>query len=160
MSAKILALIEFLSKSDMIVQCLHCRDKFKMSDFILFDGRKEFPLQVQKARQEMLQDLQLRRSSLSRRHSSAQDSEWRSASIGLGKIIEKILPAHRSFEFKPSDCRFLSEPIDMIVFEGLTEDKIEKITFLDVKTGGSSLNRHQKQVKDAVISHRVECESF
>ncbi len=46
----------------------------------------------------------------------------------------------------------------MIVFEGASENKINHITFLDVKTGNASLNKHQRQVRDAIKDHQVKSE--
>jgi len=55
-----------------------------------------------------------------------------------------------------SDCRFLAEPIDMVVFHGLSDNKINHITFMDVKTGKAHLNDHQKTIRDAVNDHKVK----
>jgi predicted Holliday junction resolvase-like endonuclease len=76
--------------------------------------------------------------------------------VGIGKIIEKILPAHKNFTIPPPDCRFLGEPIDMVVFDSISNNDINHITFLDVKTGNAKLNPHQKLVRDAVNAHNVE----
>lgn len=87
-----------------------------------------------------------------------EGAEKKAIEIGIGKIIEKVLPAYKNFKLPLADCRFLSEPIDMIVFEGASENKINHITFLDVKTGNASLNKHQRQVRDAIKDHQVKSE--
>jgi len=50
----------------------------------------------------------------------------------------------------------LFDPIDLIVFRGLTNKKVKHITFLDIKTGESGLNKHQKMIRDAVYDKKVE----
>lgn len=57
----------------------------------------------------------------------------------------------------PEDCRALFEPIDYVAFAGLSRTgRVERLGFLDVKTGGAGLNRHQKAVKEAVEKGAVE----
>ena len=153
-------LIGELAASGTPAGCPHCRRAFPLSEYLLFDGRAEFPPGAREARDGMARDLERRMEELSGGEARALDSEKRAASIGLGKALEKMLPAHRGFRFAPSDCRFISEPIDMIVFEGLTEGRVDRIVFMDVKTGSSSLNGHQRQVRDAVEGRRVECKSY
>ena len=49
------------------------------------------------------------------------------------------------------------DPIDYVIFDGLAEQsKVTNLHFLNVKTGASKLNDHQKQVKDAVEKQHVE----
>lgn len=55
-----------------------------------------------------------------------------------------------------TDCRFLGEPIDMVVFDGMSENRINKITFLDVKTGNAALNKHQRLVRDTIEDQKVK----
>ena len=81
----------------------------------------------------------------------------RSVEVNFGKIMEEIAPGLSSFPYHGADCRSLLDPIDYIVFDGLARDgQVTNIHFLDVKTGGGSLNDHQKQVKFAVEKKRVE----
>ena len=47
------------------------------------------------------------------------------------------------------------EPIDLIVFEGLVKRKVDFITFLEVKSGKSRLNSHQRMIRDAVQDGKV-----
>lgn len=109
----------------------------------------------------MLEELKERTSDLLERQKRATTkSEKTAVAVGIGKIIEKILPAHKNFKLIPSDCRFLAEPIDMIVFDGVSNQKIKNITFMDVKTGNASLNTHQKQIRDAILDHDVNWVSY
>jgi predicted Holliday junction resolvase-like endonuclease len=81
----------------------------------------------------------------------------RSVEVNFGKIMEEIAPGLSTFPYHGPDCRSLLDPIDYVVFDGLAKDgEVTSIHFLDIKTGASSLNDHQKQVKDAIEKKRVE----
>lgn len=150
-----------LQKSNLVAECPHCGDEFPLSKSLLFDGRGKFPDKAQQVRLEWEKELKDRIADLAERQLRAKTkSEKTAMAVGIGKIIEKILPAHKNFKMVPADCRFLAEPIDMIVFDGLAQNKITNITFMDVKTGNARLNIHQRQIRDAVKDHDVEWRSF
>jgi predicted Holliday junction resolvase-like endonuclease len=73
----------------------------------------------------------------------------------VGKFIEKFVPFLNKIPFEPSDMHFLGSPIDYIVFEGLHEDNVQRITFVEVKTGESKLTKREKSLKDAVEKKKV-----
>ncbi len=72
-------------------------------------------------------------------------------------IKEEIAPGLSTFPYQGADCRSLLDPIDYVGFDGLAKDgKVTGMHFLDIKTGSSPLNEHQKQVRDAIEKKRVE----
>ena len=155
------AMIKTLNRSKLIAVCPHCGDEFSLSSALLFDGRKEFPSKAEAKRLELLEELKEKTADLLLRQKRATTkSEKTAVAVGIGLIIEKILPAHKNFDLVPADCRFLAEPIDMIVFDGVSENKVKKITFMDIKTGGAVLNTHQKQIRDAIRDHDVSWRSY
>ncbi len=161
LSLDVSSLIQALNKSKLIAECPHCGDEFSLSKALLFDGRGKFPDKAEVKRLELLQELKDRTADLLERQKRATTkSENTAIAVGIGKIIEKILPAHKNFDLIPADCRFLAEPIDMIVFDGVSQNKVDKITFMDVKTGGATLNKHQRQVRDAINDNNVKWESY
>ncbi|MEK6816174.1 MAG: Holliday junction resolvase-like protein [Nanoarchaeota archaeon] len=81
--------------------------------------------------------------------------------INIGQIIEKILPATNKFKFEPKDCRALLTPIDYLAFTGLSrKNEVEKISFIEVKTGKARLEKSQRQVKDALNSGNLELRTY
>lgn len=161
MPDNISSFITSLQKSNLVAECPQCGDEFPLSKSLLFDGRKKFPDKAQQVQLEWEKELKERIADLAERQLRAKTkSESKAIAVGIGKIIEKILPAHKNFKMVPADCRFLAEPIDMIVFDGLAQNKIKNITFMDVKTGNSRLNTHQRQIRDAIKDHDVEWRSF
>ncbi len=79
-----------------------------------------------------------------------------SRSIIGGQISEQLAPYFPDFPFKSSECRFIGKPFDFLVFEGLDEKHIQKVVFVEVKTGKSSLSSQEKHLKDAILDKRVE----
>ena len=72
-----------------------------------------------------------------------------------GKVTEHFIPFLPEFTFNPKDARFIGSPIDFVVFDGLNEDNLQQILFIEVKTGSSSLNKRQRYIKEAIQSNRV-----
>jgi predicted Holliday junction resolvase-like endonuclease len=73
-----------------------------------------------------------------------------------GKVTENITPLLPDFQQQfPSlniaDARFIGEPIDYLFFEGMSEGKINKVLFLEVKSSKRPrFNEHESSLK-AVI---------
>ena len=151
------SLISNLQKSKLFADCTNCGEEFPLSKSLLFDGTKKFPDKAEITRLRWEKDLKDRISDLSEKQKKAKTrSEKAAVSVGIGKIVEKILPTHKDFSLPVPDCRFLAEPIDMIVFDGACNNKINHISFMEIKTGAARLNTHQKMVRDAIVDHDVK----
>ena len=149
-------LISILRSSDLYAECNHCGGEFKLSDAILFDGRGAFPDVAKQKREELLAELKQGMDELKKRKISADiGAEKKAMEVGVGKIIEKIIPAYKAFPMPLSDCRPLFEPVDFIVFNGMSKMKIDSVTFLEIKTGGSQLNKNERKVRDAINDKRL-----
>jgi predicted Holliday junction resolvase-like endonuclease len=77
-----------------------------------------------------------------------------------GQLAEQLAPILPGFPYTPSDFRFLGQPIDFVVFDGLTEAKeglgdIREVVIGDIKMGGAKLSPHQRMIKRAVEEGRV-----
>lgn len=81
-----------------------------------------------------------------------------SKAVIKGKVTEHLVPWMDGFDFNPSDARFLGSPIDLIIFDGLTEGNLKRIVILEVKTGQSQLTTRERQIRDAVNEGKVEYE--
>lgn len=73
----------------------------------------------------------------------------------VGKFIEKFIPFLSNCPYSPADMHFLGQPIDYIVFEGMGEDNIRRVVFLEAKTGQSKLTKREKSLKEAIEARRV-----
>lgn len=89
-----------------------------------------------------------------------KDSVSRSRATISGQVHEQLLPYLPDFPFDPKDVRFLGAPVDLIVFDGLNAGKLERIVFVEVKTGGSRVTARERQVRDMVVSRGVSWEEI
>jgi len=79
-----------------------------------------------------------------------------------GQIGEQFTPFITDFPYNPSDCRFMGEPIDYIIFQNLHECAdgnvpIEDVQLIiaEVKTGNARLNQRQKIIKQVIENGQV-----
>lgn len=89
-----------------------------------------------------------------------KDSVNRSRGSLTGKIWEQIVSLIPGFKHNPADMRFLGSPVDYIVFKGMSKKDIEKIIFLEIKTGDSKLTEQQEKIKRAVRAGRVSWQEY
>jgi predicted Holliday junction resolvase-like endonuclease len=81
-----------------------------------------------------------------------------------GQIGEQLAPLLPGFAYAPADARFLGDPVDYLVFDGLAaaregqSDRPVELVVLDIKTGGARLTRTERLLADAVAAGRVRFE--
>lgn len=85
-----------------------------------------------------------------------QDAIDKSQSVTIGKMTEHIVPYLPGFKFNPADARFIGSPIDFVLFDGLSNDEVRKIVFVEVKTGSSSLSTRERSIRNAVQDKKIE----
>lgn len=62
-------------------------------------------------------------------------------------------------EFNPKDARFIGNPIDFIIFDGLEAGELRRVVFVEVKSGvRDDLSKRQRQVRRVVHRGDVEFE--
>lgn len=150
-------LIKSMKTSLLIAQCPKCDEEFNLSDSLLFDGTKAFPGTAEKIRLQLIQMLEDRKKELAKRKISVDvTAEKKAIEVGFGKIIEKFIPAYRDLKLQFAECRPLYEPIDVLIFNGLLNRKVNRVTFLEIKSGNSKLNKHQRMIRDAILDKKVE----
>ena len=153
-------LIKKLRESNLYAEC-PCGGEFKLSRSILFDGTKPFPekaLEIQKRFKEELKD---REEKLKKRRKLATEkAQITTKAVNIGKNLEKVLPTMRDFKWTVPDSKFLGDPIDLIIFNGLSINKVKSINFIEVKSGKAGLNNHQKSIRDAIEEQKVSYKVF
>ncbi len=83
----------------------------------------------------------------------------RSRATLLGKLLERVAPCFRKFDYDPRDMRCICDPVDYVLFDGLTvERKVRQVTFIEVKCGTSRLTPAQRSVREAVEKGRIDIE--
>ena len=158
---EIIDLIAVLQKSDLTAKCSKCGENSKLSEFVMWDGTTEHPEQANDiidAHEKGLEKLKL---DLEKKEIRTDEgAEQKAIDVGFGKTIEKLIHLHKEFKFPLEDCRFLAEPIDVIVFNGSAQNNVDHITFMEIKSGKARLNKHQKMVKDAINDQNVKVEQI
>ncbi len=80
-----------------------------------------------------------------------EDAKKRSRAVSKGLMLENICPYLPNFKYHPRDARFLGDPIDFVVFDGLFQNrKVRELTIVEVKSGNSALNEAEKSVEKAI----------
>jgi predicted Holliday junction resolvase-like endonuclease len=77
-----------------------------------------------------------------------------------GRVFERVAPYLPGFGYNPRDIRFVGDPVDFVVFDGLSEGNVRNVVFVEVKTGDGELNGNERRVKAAITERRVEWSLF
>lgn len=153
-------IIQGLKNSDLIAES-PCGCEFELSEAILFDGTKPFPKEALETKQSYLEELKGRGDELVKQKKLATEKALITArSVNIGRSLEKILPTLKAFPWDLVDSRFIGDPIDIITFNGFALNKIDSLSFIEVKTGAAKLNSHQKMIKEAIEQKRVSYMEF
>jgi predicted Holliday junction resolvase-like endonuclease len=149
-----------LKNSNLYAEC-SCGGEFKLSDVLLFDGTKPFPPEVKEVQERYEEELKQREEDLEKSKQLATErATITTTAVNIGKSLEKVLPSMDNFRWELPDCRFLGDPIDLVTFNGCCQNKIESISFIEVKSGKARLNKNQRRIRDAVQDKKVIYEVF
>lgn len=94
-----------------------------------------------------------------------KDSVEKSKAVTRGKIAEEFIPLFPDFPYNLSDCKFSGQPIDFIVFKGMSDlrdglnSEIE-IILADVKVNKAQRTKIQNAIKKAVEEKRFKFETW
>jgi predicted Holliday junction resolvase-like endonuclease len=89
-----------------------------------------------------------------------EDAYSRSRAVSFGKTIEHYVPFMEDFPVAPGDVQFFGKPIDYIAFTNRGSKKNCSVHFIEVKSGKSNLNNHQKNIKNAITEGRIHWHEF
>ena len=127
---------EFIRLSD----CKIYKDERKSSDWLDKLGNEERKLSLQQLTAKKKQKI-----------------ENTTQSVNMGFILERLAPVLEEFRFNKNDCRSLFDPIDYVIFDGLHKNgKVQKIFFIDIKSGAAKLKKNQKAIKTKIEEKKVE----
>jgi len=153
-------LIKKLRESNLYAEC-PCGGEFKLSRSILFDGTKPFPEKALEIQKQLKEELKDREEELKKRRKLATEkAQITTKAVNIGKSLEKVLPTMRDFKWPVPDSKFLGDPIDLMVFNGLSVNKVKSINFVEVKSGKARLNKHQESIRDAIEEQKVSYKVF
>ena len=77
-----------------------------------------------------------------------------------GQAAEHLAPFLPGlYELNPKDARFIGNPVDFVIFDGLDSGELQRVVFVEVKSGArNDLSRRQRQVRRVVRQGDVEFE--
>ncbi|MBO3833141.1 MAG: hypothetical protein FGF51_07160 [Candidatus Brockarchaeota archaeon] len=155
------SIIDALSQSNLYMECPHCNETVKLRHTHLF-YLDDFPPEAKKLYQSKLEELKERKENLREMRSKiARVSETRARAVNIGLILERIAPSMSNFPFDHNDCRSLFDPIDYVVFEGLSRKGfVERIVFAEIKTGKSQLSARQREIRLLIERKRVYWDTY
>lgn len=80
-----------------------------------------------------------------------EDAIKRSEAVIQGKVTEHLIPFFPDFKYNPKDVRFMGAPVDLVIFDGLSEGEMRNVVFVEVKTGKTAnLSSRERMVRDCV----------
>ena len=118
------------------------QSSFNKEQELIKERKLELDLKEQKLLKE-LNDLEERLTTETENRKKVT-SQKKSSEVRLGHIAETLAPFLDQFDFDPENCTFLGQPIDYISFGD------DEITFIEVKSGNSQLNKKQRHIRDLV----------
>lgn len=83
------------------------------------------------------------------------DAVRRSRATLSGQFSEQLAPYLPGFSWRPTEARFLGKPIDLLVFKGLDERRVDEVVFVEVKTGAAKLSPVERSLRDAIKAGKV-----
>ena len=161
MSKEIQQIIQFLQKNNFKAECANCGESFSLKDSPLFSP-DEFTPEAKELLKEKKEFLKERKLEISQRTATTtQRLETTTQSVNIGFILERLAPVLKEFRFDKNDCRSLFDPIDYVIFDGLNKTgEVQKIFFIDIKTGEARLKKNQKAVKQKVQDKLIEFKHY
>lgn len=149
-------LIAFLQKNNFVAECSKCNEPLKLKELDLF-ALDEFTPEAEELYKQLKADIAERRADLKELEKKGPErSENTTKHVNLGFIFERIAPTLPNFPFDKNDCRSMFDPIDYVIFNGLYKTgKVDKLFFVDIKSGEARLSKIQKQIKEIVGNKKV-----
>ena len=154
-------IIRTLEENQFYVECPCCGEPILLKNAGLF-YLGNFSPEAEKLYGQKLQECKIREKEIrEERKAISRRSETATTTINIGFILERIAPTMKDFRFDRNDCRSLFDPIDYIIFEGLSKkNSVSKILFTEIKTGKARLNDHQKEIRNLVERKQVTWDTY
>ena len=93
---------------------------------------------------------------LKKLNEARKDAVKRSRAVLNGQLSEQLAPFFPDFPAHPTEIRFIGQPVDYIAFNGSSQGTISDISFIEIKTGSSTLSPVEKALKDAIEKKKIK----
>lgn len=154
-------IIRTLEDGGFYAECTCCEEPVLLRDCDLF-YLDDFSERGQEIFESYREEVEERRIELRKRRKHIFDSsEIQACATNIGFILERLAPSMSTFRFECGDCRSLFDPIDYVIFEGLSQKGlVSRIIFADIKTGNAVLSPKQREIRSLVNSKKVEFDTY
>lgn len=156
-------IIKLLEEGNLYAQCpcSECSQQFLLKDSGLF-YLDDFSQQAKNLYQQELKNLkEQEREIKDTRKAIKKTSKVGAQAVNIGFLLERLAPCMHTFPFEHNDCRSLFDPIDYLIFKGLSDQhSVDKIIFMDIKTGQARLSKSQKEIRAAVEQRHVSWDTY
>jgi len=154
-------IIKTLQTGNFYLECPDTNEEVSLKTLQLFDN-DNFTDAALEIYEQQLADIRETKARLKKiKAIGASRSEVSAHSTNIGFILERLAPTMGAFRFNHNDCRSLFDPIDYVIFEGLSQKgKVDKIFFVDIKTGNARLSGKQREIKAVINDKKVNFKKF
>jgi predicted Holliday junction resolvase-like endonuclease len=154
-------IIKMLHTGNFFIECNQCSEELPLKKQHLFDN-DNFSDEAWEIYDQQLQMVRDKKAELKRlREIGTTRSEIGALSVNIGLILERLAPTMPAFPFNHNDCRSVFDPIDYVIFEGLTKKgRVDKIYLIDIKSGNAKLSPRQKEIKAAINNKKIKFKKF
>jgi len=154
-------IIRTLEENRFYAECPCCGEPILLKDAGLF-YLDDFSPEAEELYKQRLDELKEQGKEIREREKEiSRGSKVKTTAVNLGFILERIAPCMKGFCFEKNDCRSLFDPIDYVIFEGLTQKtSVSKILFVDIKTGKAGLSGKQKEIRRLVQDKKVTWDTY
>lgn len=154
-------IIHALKLGNFYAECPNTGDDISLKKAALFDN-DNFSEEALEIYQQQLYEIRATKERLKRiKEIGTSKSQAGAQSVNIGFILERLAPTMGSFRFNHNDCRSLFDPIDYVIFEGLSKNgAVNKVFFIDIKTGNARLNKRQKEIKTVIENKKVSFKKY
>lgn len=88
-----------------------------------------------------------------------QNAVSTSRRVHVAKISEQLAPLLPNFpDCNLKDTQWIGGTVDMVLWDGLEEDRDVTVVFLDIKTGKATTTHRQRKIQEAIEQGRVKFE--
>src|ERR1700737_1923459 len=160
-SRKAREVIRTLQDKGFYAECPCCGEPVRLRDCGLF-YLDEFTTEAEEIYNQLKDDLAERKKEIKKcKEQISTRSELGAKAVNLGFILERLAPSMSAFRFARNDCRSLFDPIDYVIFEGLSEKgAVNNIVFADIKTGAAGLKPRQREIRSLVQTSKAHLETY
>ncbi len=154
-------IIKMLRSGNFFIECNRCITELPLKKVPLFDN-DNFTDEAVEIYEAQLRTIRDKKAELKRlRELGTTRSEIGALTVNIGLILERLAPTMGGFRFNHNDCRSIFDPIDYVIFEGLSKKgRVDKIFLIEIKSGNARLNPRQKEIRAVVQNKKISFKKF